>query len=358
LTTLGVVVRLGMIGGVVACAAGVFAYTAGWLSPGRLTPARMLAAFEPEQSHPGFRFNHAKGLCATGYFEGDGQAVAVSRASVFKSVRTPVNARFSLPGPMPFQPDAPQKVQALALRLLTSDGEDWRTAMINIPVFLVNTPKAFYEQTLASKPDPATGKPDPARMKAFFASHPASAKAMVLIKASAPTSGFADTRFNGLNAFRFTNAQGVSTPVRWSFVPLQPVNAPGPAAGKGGDINYLFDDLIAQVRQHPLKWKLMLTLGQPGDPTKDATLPWPVSRRQIDAGTLTLDRVASEDGGLCTDINYDPLVLPPGIDGSDDPLLGARSAAYTRSFDLRIENAQHKKPSAITPQAVRTGGVS
>ncbi len=358
LSLTGIVVRLGAIGGVVACVAGVFAYTAGWLSPHRLSPAHMLAAFETETAHPGFRFNHGKGLCATGYFEGDGQAVAITKASVFKAGRTPVNARFSLAGPPPFQPDAPQKVRALGLRLVNGDGQEWRTAMVNIPVFVVNTPKDFYDQTVASTPDPATGKPDPAKMKAFLASHPATAKAIGLVKAAPPTSGFADSRFNSLNAFRFTNAQGVVTPVRWSFVPVQPVSAPDSAKAKGADTNYLFDDVIAQVHQHPLQWKLILTLGQPDDSTKDATLPWPASRQQIDAGTLTLDQVASEDGGKCTDINYDPLVLPAGMAGSDDPLLSARSSAYARSFRIRLEKAKQKAPSAVTQQAVQTGGAA
>jgi catalase len=32
--------------------------------------------------------------------------------------------------------------------------------MNNIPVFAVNSARGFYEQLLASSPDPATGKPD------------------------------------------------------------------------------------------------------------------------------------------------------------------------------------------------------
>src|ERR1700689_3313719 len=62
----------------------------------------------------------------------------------------------------------------------------------------------------------------------------------------------------------------------------------------------------------PLEWRLMITAGQAQDPTADATLPWPPDRAQIDAGTVTLDTVSSEDGGPCTNINFDPLVLPPG----------------------------------------------
>ena len=84
-----------------------------------------------------------------------------------------------------------------------------------------------------------------------------------------------------------------------------------------------------------------------------------MERQRVDAGTLTLDAVSSEDDrGACTDINYDPLVLPPGIEASDDPLLSARSAAYSRSFTLRAKEKARKAPSAVTVQEVRAGGKS
>ncbi len=34
--------------------------------------------------------------------------------------------------------------------------------MNSVPVFPVHTPEQFYQQLVAAKPDPATGKPDPA----------------------------------------------------------------------------------------------------------------------------------------------------------------------------------------------------
>jgi catalase len=57
-------------------------------------------------------------------------------------------------------------------------------------------------------------------------------------------------------------------------------------------------------------------------------------------------------------VNYDPLVLPSGIEPSDDPLLSARSAAYARSFTLRADEAGQKPPSAVTPKDIKTGGKS
>ena len=355
-TNPGLLLRLGAIGAVMLSVTAAFAYTGGWLSPGRLTPDRMMAAFrDANGTHVGFRRNHAKGVCVTGWFEGSGQAAAISKAAVFKPGRVPVIGRFALAGGMPFQPDAPNTVRSMALRLVPPDGEEWRTGMNNIPVFPVNSARGFYEQLLAFSPDPATGKPDPAKIKAFLAAHPEAARALALIKKREVTSGFASSTFNGLNAFRFVDAAGDFTPVRWSVVPVQFVAAEQPEAG---DENYLFDDLIAQIAQHPRQWRLIVTIGQAGDPTNDATQPWPEGRRQIDAGTVTIDRASSEDAGRCTAVNYDPLVLPAGIEPSDDPLLSARSAVYARSFTLRAEENHEKPPSAVTPEEVQAGGKS
>jgi len=355
LSVVGTLARLALIGLVVLCAAGAFAYAGGWFSPHRLTQDRMLAALEGGASHPGFRRNHAKGLCVTGWFDSNGQAVSFSKASVFAAGRVPVVGRLALAGSMPFQPDAPSTVRSLALRFLPPGGEEWRTGMINIPVFLVNSPEGFYDLLVASKPDPATGKPDGDKMKAFFGKHPEMLPALAIVKAAPVSSGFGDATYNGLNAFRFINAQGLSTPVRWSVVPMQAVVPQTAMQAATTDKNYLFDDAIAQLGKHALQWKLMVTVGQAGDPTADPTLPWPPDRQKIDAGTITLNQVSSEDGGPCTDVNYDPLVLPAGIAPSDDPILSARSAAYARSFTLRAGEKSEKPPSAVTPQDVQSG---
>ena len=209
--------------------------------------------------------------------------------------------------------------------------------------FLDSTPQAFYERILVSKPMPDTGKADPQKMAAFLDRHPETVAAMKIVKQSPPTAGFADSTFHGLNAFYFANSAGVSVPVRWSVVPQDGAGAAAPPASPGKD--HLFDDLIRTVAQRPLNWRLMLTIGEPGDPTNDATKPWPQSRRSINAGTITITAVQTEEAGNARDINFDPLVLPDGITASDDPLPAARSAVYARSFTRRAE--EPKSPSEV-----------
>jgi catalase len=206
--------------------------------------------------------------------------------------------------------------------------------MINLPVFPLPTPEAFYEQLLASKPDQKTGKPDPAKMKEFLARHPETVTAFKIIKAQPPSSGFENSTFYGLNAFHFINAGGDSIPVRWLVTPEQPFQA-ADVASAPKDKSYLFDGLIAAIQRGPLRWRLIVIVGQPGDPTNDASIAWPAQREQVDVGTLTLNRAESDDASAARDINFDPLVLPAGMAPSDDPLLSARSAVYSQSFTRR-----------------------
>jgi catalase len=348
------VLRLGAIGALMLAVAAAFADVAGWLSPQRLTQSSLMEAFSRiNGDHPGFRRNHAKGLCVSGWFDSTGAATLLSKSAMLASGRVPLIGRFALAGGMPMQADTAAAVRSLALRLLGPDGQEWRTGMNDIPVFAVNSAQAFYEQLLASQPDAATGKPDPRTMKAFLDRHPETVRALAIIGSRPVASGFAESTFNSLDAFRLVDEGGRSTPVRWAAVPLEPPSAGTPAPSSRPDTNYLFDDLIAQIHQRPLTWRLMIIVGQPQDPTGDATIPWPADRAQIDAGTVTLDTVSSEDGGACADINFDPLVLPPGIEPSDDPLLSARSATYARSFTLRVAERRAKPPSAITQRELR-----
>jgi catalase len=342
------ILRLTAIGALLAGIAGLFAYAGGWLTPRRLSPALIVDTFEQVFGrHSDFRRNHAKGVCVTGHFESNGHGSTLSKASVFLPGRVPIVGRFAFAGGQPYVPDAPNIVRSMAILFKLPNGEEWRTSMINIPVFIVNTVQGFHDQLLASALDPATGKPNPAAMNAFLAKHPETARAMEVIHAHPMSSGFANSTYYGLNAYRFINADGAGVPVRWSMAPVQPFAPVDTAQPSPAGKNYLFDALIAAIHANPIQWHLIITVGQPGDPTADATLPWPPDRQQVDVGKLTIDTIESEDTSPARDINFDPLVLPNGIAVSDDPLLSARSAAYSQSFTRR--EGEHKEPSAISP---------
>jgi len=335
--SLGAPVLIALVIGGLALA---FAYTGGWLSPGRLTPGRMVAALSDRGGNPlGHRRNHSKGICFTGQFEANGAGADLSTAPMLAAGRYPVIGRFAIAVGNPDAPDAAGRVRSMAVRIVAPDGEEWRSGMNDSPVFVVATAPAFYELTLAQDIDPATGKPNPPAMAQFLSAHPESAPFAEWAKTAAWTDSYADQTYNSLNAFRFVDAQGVSHLVRWSMrsttaphdVPAEKLSHLGP--------DFLESDLKQKLAQGPLEWRLVVTLAAPGDPSNDATKAWPPDRKQIDVGTLTVQRAEDEADGPCRDYNYDPTILPAGIEPSDDPLQAARSAAYAKSFDLRTAEA-------------------
>jgi catalase len=329
--------RLAAIGAVVAtltALAGAFAYAGGWITPNRLTAQTIINQFQHNAGlHEGFRRNHAKGVCIDGYFESDGAAASLSSASVFAAGRTPVIGRLAIPGGNPAAPDGSSAVRSMALMFTQPDGQQWRSGMNSTPMFGVHTPEQFYQQLVAAQPDPATGKPDPVKQKAFLAANPESQALQAWMRGHPPASSYANTAYYSVNAFYLVDAHGRRQAVRWSMQPELPYT-PVTAAEKGQPA-WLADDLVHRLEAGPLRWHLRLTLAAPGDPTDDATLSWPDDRKQIDAGTLVIEHASAQDNGACRDVNFDPTILPAGIAPSGDPLLAARSAAYALSYQRR-----------------------
>jgi catalase len=319
-----------IIGAVVAVAAGAFAYTAGWLSPDRITPPKIVAALAPPGGPAlGHRRNHAKGICFTGTFEADGKGSELSRAQFFAGGQYPALGRFNLGTPDPNAPDATVQTRGMGLQITAPNGEVWRMAMINLPFFPVSTPEAFYGLLEAS------GSKAPDAMKTFAGAHPELVAFGAWAKSAPWTASYAEERFNSINAFTFVDPSGGEHAVRWSLLPEAQVSpmTQSDLAKLGPD--HLAQDITERVAKAPQRWTMTVTVAEPGDPTADPSKPWPAERRTVTVGTLIVQQIEDERDGPCRDINFDPTILPNGIRVSNDPFPAARSAAYARSYDLR-----------------------
>jgi catalase len=329
---LGSLVLIAVIVGIGALA---FAYTTGWFSPGRLTPGKLVAALAPANGPSlGHRRNHAKGICFTGEFDANGAGSELSRATVFVRGQYPVVGRFNLATADANAPDATVRVHGLGIQISAPDGQEWRSAMIDAPVFPVATPQGFYELLTASKDK------DPNAMKTFVAAHPEFGGFVDWAKTAPWSSSFAQDRFNSLNSFMFVDNSGTEHAVRWSLLPaaaLVPI-APDDLAKRGAD--YLEQEIAQRAASGPQRWTLTVTVANPGDQTADPTKAWPQDRRTVEVGTMVVQKIEAEADGPCREINFDPTVLPSGIQVSDDPFPAARSAAYRVSYDLRTAEAK------------------
>lgn len=332
-----------LIGALVLLLVAAFACAAGWVGPRRINGGDVTRALENNSGgrKPGYRRAHAKGLCFRGSFTANGAGRALATASAFKPGRYPVIGRFSLAGGNPRAGDGRNVFHSMALMLRTPDGQEWRLAMDHTPIFPVADVGSFIALQRATTTDPKTGKPDPAVMKPFLAAHP-EVKAFqdYMAEAVLPNS-FANATYYSINAFRFIDAGGATRFVRWQFDPEAPLAGLDKKHLDQVARDYLFSEMIVRTAQGQSRWHLKLVVANQGDVTDNATIAWTGPHRTIDAGTLTITAVQPEEADACRDQNFDPTILPPGIALSDDPLLAARSKAYSSSFTRRAVEGPH-----------------
>jgi len=308
------------------------------LADEQVTPNAMVKALEDDFGvHPGQRRNHTKGTCATGSFVGLPDATSYSRSALFSGATIPVVARFSLGGGDPDAPDAGKGPRGMALEFRLPDGSKQHMTMINAPMFVAMVPKTFLDNLIALKPDPATGKPDPAALQAFAASHPDSAGMTKFYADHNPPPRYANSAFFGIHTFKFIDKNDKTTLVKWRFVPEDGEKELTNAELTSMPRDFLEQALIDRVNQGPVKWDMWVTVGQPGDPETDPTVLWPSDRKEFKAGTLTFTSATPQEGEECKNINYDPLVMSDGIAPTDDPVLLFRSPAYAISFVKRLQ---------------------
>ena len=336
--------------------AALFAWIGGWFGSQQLTPQKMMDFAQKSGTQaPGFRRAHSKGVCFAGTFTPAPEAASLSKARAFSQPAIAVIGRFSASSNNPYAPDGASPVRGMAVQLKTDDGQEWRIAMNSFPFFAAATPQAFQAMNEAGKPDPATGKPDPEKMKALLAAHPEIAAFQAWAKTAPRSDSLGSTRFNGVNAFELTNAQGDKRMVRWSMRPRTAFVAMTPEQLKAAAPDFLMADLDQRLAAGPLVWDMVAQIAEAGDPITDPSKAWPDTRKEATIGTLTLAHAEPQASGPCRDLNFDPLILPVGIAGSDDPILHARSAAYSVSFNRREREISAGKSAFPVVPAAQNG---
>ena len=171
-------------------------------------PVELVDALEGVFGKHAARRSGAKGVCASGFFVGTADGRGLSNSSIFSGQEIPVIARFSVGGGNPKAPDKGKTVRGLALKFNGPGGETWETANISAPVFFVSTPANFVKFLEARRPDPATGRPDPAKVKVFNDSHPDSKPQIEWLAKTPVPASYATVNYWGTNAFIFTPPGG------------------------------------------------------------------------------------------------------------------------------------------------------
>ena len=148
---------------------------------------------------------------------------------------------------------------------------------------------------------------------------------------------YAQSLYHAIHAFRFIAADGTSCFGRYRWVPEAGEAYLNPDQSAKLDPNFLQAELKSRVAKGPASFRLMLQIGDPTDPTNDATVIWPAERRQVELGRLQIETVSPTSAADERQLIFDPLKVTDGIEVTDDPIPAARSAAYTFSYEWRTK---------------------
>jgi catalase len=163
----------------------------------------------------------------------------------------------------------------------------------------------------------------------YLPTHPA-ALAFVMYPKPPPVS-YATQQYFGVNAFKFINAEGKETFVRYLVTPDAGVHTFEAEAVKTKDDNYLFDELNSRVKAGKIGFKLSVQLAIDGDITDDATVRWNETNPVVELGSVVIDQALPENAKEQKYIIFDPIPRVKGIEPSEDPLLEMRAAIYLLS---------------------------
>ena len=285
--------------------------------------------------HPGARANHAKGLVAEGSFTPSAAASGISKASLFKGPAVPVTVRYSDATGIPTIPDgsANANPHGMALKFKLSDGSEMDVVTNALKYFPVATGEEFRD-LLKAVSESGPNAAHPTALERFAAAHPAAATAGGTAKTP---SSLARQTYNGVNAFIFVDAAGQRQPFRFRIEPVQGEEILSPEDAAKRDPNFLMAEIGPRIAKEPAKYRLLAQLAAPGDPTGDATKPWPEDRRTVDLGILTVSKAVPDSAEAEKALLFMPNNLTDGIEVSDDPLIDARVQAYAVSFSRRSQ---------------------
>jgi catalase len=324
--------------------------------------AKLVDALVIPEGRPDLRPVHAIGIGATGYFEASDVARDYCIAEHFQGQRIPVAVRFSNGLGSAVAHDGWSDVRGMATRFHLANGAATDLIAMTLSEFFTPTPETFLSFAEAAKPapvmrespwqklldllrlmlpvpDPPPGQKDSPNAGAIrFADQNDYAKIAVSQAATigAPFS-YARADYHAVHTFVIVAPGGARRWVRFSWQPVAGVLNTDPDATPVD--RYLQEELRERLKQGPARFTLMMTIGETGDDFNDPSRPWPPHRVRIMMGMLTIDAVPEDQAANCERLSFNPLLLIPGIEPSDDPVLRVREDAYKISSKRRGGNA-------------------
>lgn len=291
------------------------------------------------------RVVHARGFGVHGFFEATESLAEITRADPFQEVgrRTPVFVRFSTVIGNKGSFDLARDVRGFAVKFYTQEG-NWDLVGNNIPVFFIQDAIKFPDVVHAAKPQPDRDVPQAQTAHDnfwdFISLTPESMHMIMWVMSDrAIPRSFRFMEGFGVHTFRFINAAGASTFVKFHWRPklgLQSVMWNEALKINGADPDFHRRDLWDAINSgSPPEWELGVQLFDEAFANDfdfdvlDSTKIIPEELIPIrPVGRLVLDRTVDNFFAETEQVAFCTQNVVPGIGFTNDPLLQGRNFSY------------------------------
>ncbi|HEN8797975.1 TPA: catalase [Pseudomonas putida] len=292
------------------------------------------------------RVVHARGTGAHGLFTASEDLSGLTLAPLFTpGEQTPVFVRFSSVVHGLHSPETLRDPRGFATRFYTSTG-NWDLVGNNFPTFFIRDAIKFPDMVHAFKPDPRNNLGNDARRFDLLSHMPEATRTLTLLYSNQGTpKSYRHMDGNSVHAYKFVNAKGEATYVKFRWKSLQGQENLDPKAVEqiqGKHFSHMTEDLVSAIArgEHP-KWDLYIQTLRPEqlasfdfDPL-DATKVWPdVPERRV--GQMVLNRNVDNFFQETEQVALAPSNLIAGIEPSEDRLLQGRLFSYADTQMYRI----------------------
>lgn len=299
------------------------------------------------------RVVHARGYGAHGYLEVTDAIPELTSASLFQKAgtRVPAFVRFSTVAGSKGSPDLARDVRGFAVKLYTEDG-NWDIVGNNIPVFFIQDAMKFPDLVHSVKPEPDRGFPQAQSAHDNFwdfVSLMPEAMHMIMWVMSdrAIPRSFRFMEGFGVHTFRFVNAEGEGTFVKFHWKPklgLQSVVWDEAVTLNGADPDFHRRDLWTAIQSGDFpEWELGVQVFDDAFADSfefdvlDATKLIPEEQVPVRiVGRLVLDRMVDNFFAETEQVAFCTQNIVPGIDFTNDPLLQGRNFSYLDTQTKRL----------------------
>lgn len=324
-----------------------------------------LASFDRERIPE--RVVHARGAGAYGEFIAADNFGAYTEAAFLntRGKKTPVFVRFSTVVHGNGSPETLRDPRGFATKFYTEQG-NYDLVGNNLPIFFIRDAMKFPDMVHSFKPSPVYNKQDQNRVFDFLSHVPESTHMVTRLYTDLGTpASYREMDGSGVHAFKWINAKGEVTYVKYTWKTLQGVHnltAEEAANVQAKDFQHATVDLYDNIKKgnYP-SWELYVQMLKPEaletldfnpvDPTK----VWPESvAKPVLIGKMTLNRVPGNFFEEVEQSAFSPGTLVPGIEPSEDKLLQGRLFSYFDTQRYRIGSNFQQLPVNAPKAAVHS----